>query len=159
LRALTGEPRAPAAGPAEDLAWDEVRARDAEQDGDTFAAVRHLDHLLAARPDDWLLHARRGRALSHAGRLHQAAAAYAAALRQGRLDDLLAWYAARAAECKALRQDAAAQWYRELTAAAQRGLVPLWERQALLCLQAGDGDGYRRLCASLLERIGAPSEA
>jgi len=36
--------------------------REAEQDGNTFAAIWHLDRLIAARPDDWFLYARRGRA-------------------------------------------------------------------------------------------------
>ena len=45
-------------------AWHEPMIREAEQNGNAFAAIWHLDRLIAARPDDWLLVARRARAWS-----------------------------------------------------------------------------------------------
>jgi hypothetical protein len=44
------------------LAWNEPMIREAEQNGNAFAAVWHVDRLIAARPDDWLLYARSARA-------------------------------------------------------------------------------------------------
>jgi WD40 repeat protein len=154
LRSLTGEPALPPTSPAEDAAWHEARAADAEQDGDTFAALWHLDHLLTARPDDWLLQARRGRALSAGGRLDQAAGAYARALQHASAEDLASWYAHRAADCEPVAKNPTGQWYAALAKAAESGLVPLARRQAILCLQAGDQADYRSLCASLLPRLG-----
>ncbi len=45
--------------PSRALAWHEDCARDAEAAGDGFGALWHLDRLIAARPGDGLLHARR----------------------------------------------------------------------------------------------------
>ena len=41
----------------DDPAWHEPRIRQAEQSGNTFAALWHLDRLIAVRPDDWFLYA------------------------------------------------------------------------------------------------------
>ena len=45
----------------DEASWHEANARDAEAAGDGFALRWHLDRLIAARPDDGLLHARRAR--------------------------------------------------------------------------------------------------
>ncbi len=45
-----------------DPAWHEPMTREAERDGNAFAAIWHLDRLIAAHPDDWSLYARRARA-------------------------------------------------------------------------------------------------
>src|SRR5262249_36066573 len=39
----------------DDPAWHEPMIREAERNGHTFAALWHLDRLIAARPDDWFL--------------------------------------------------------------------------------------------------------
>ncbi len=57
---------------ADDPSWHEPMARDAESRGNTVAALWHLDRLIAARPGEWTLLARRARVQS-------AANAYAAA--------------------------------------------------------------------------------
>ncbi len=44
--------------PDSDPAWHEPMLREAEQDGNAFAAIWHLDRLIAARPNDWFLYAR-----------------------------------------------------------------------------------------------------
>ncbi len=43
----------------DDPAWHEPMIREAEQNGNDFAAIWHLDRLIKARPDDWFLYARR----------------------------------------------------------------------------------------------------
>jgi hypothetical protein len=50
--------------PDDDPAWHEPMVSEAEQDGHSFAALWHLDRLIAARPDDWSLRARRAHAWS-----------------------------------------------------------------------------------------------
>ena len=41
--------------PDDNPAWHEPMIREAEQNGNTFAAIWHLDHLIADRPEDWFL--------------------------------------------------------------------------------------------------------
>jgi tetratricopeptide (TPR) repeat protein len=81
-----------------DLDRYESRARDAEAAGDGFGARWHLDRLIAARPDDGLLHARRARAWlwSHDDQAADADLAQAIAL--GPRDRVLDWLEHRAAD-------------------------------------------------------------
>jgi len=76
---------------ASDALWHDARARDAEQDGDIHAALWHLDRLLKERPKEWVLHARRARALNRAGRPEDARAASAQAVALGADRSLLDW--------------------------------------------------------------------
>jgi tetratricopeptide (TPR) repeat protein len=72
--------------------WHEPMIREAEQSGNTLAALWHLDRLIAARPDDWFLHARRGCARLLSGstdRFDKAAADYAQAERLGSREQVL----------------------------------------------------------------------
>ena len=55
--------------PADDLAWHEALARDAEAVGDGFAARWHLERMIPDRPGEGLLRARRARALLTGRRL------------------------------------------------------------------------------------------
>jgi WD40 repeat protein/serine/threonine protein kinase len=91
--------------------WHEARARDAEQDGDAFAAAWHLDRLLARRPDDGLLRARRGDVHVTAGQFNEAAAAYRRAGELGPPDAVRAWLRWRQADCQLRGQTTAAAWY------------------------------------------------
>jgi WD40 repeat protein/serine/threonine protein kinase len=102
-----------------EVAYHEARARDAEQDGATFTALWHLDRLVALRPEDWLLYARRGRAHSAAGHLDRAAAEYRLAAQHVSAEVLLDWYGHRVADCVAAGQDAAALWYQNRMLAAE----------------------------------------
>jgi hypothetical protein len=111
-----------------DVAYHEARARDAEQDGATFTALWHLDHLVALRPDDWLLYARRGRAHSAAGQLDRADAEYHLAARHVSAAALLDWYRHRVADCAAAGRDAAARWYQNRVPAAD----PMGEAETLM---------------------------
>jgi tetratricopeptide (TPR) repeat protein len=101
-------------------AYHEARARDAEQDGNTFAARWHLDRLISTRasgenadslPDLWVLYARRARASSIAGRLDLADADYSRAEQLGSRSLILDWYRHRAADCELAAQWKTALWY------------------------------------------------
>ena len=70
-------------------AWHEPMIREAEQNGNAFAAIWHLDRLIAARPDDWLLYARRARAWSLSDKFDKAAADYQQAERLGSREQVL----------------------------------------------------------------------
>ena len=75
--------------PAAELAWHDA-AREAEQMGRGFAARWHLDRLIAARPDDGLLHARLCvRGLD--GHTDRAVADESRALELGPRDRILDW--------------------------------------------------------------------
>jgi len=77
--------------PAADLSWHEAAARDAERIGHGFAARWHLDRLIAARPDDGLLHVCRARALALDGQAERAIADESRALELGPRDRILDW--------------------------------------------------------------------
>src|SRR5205085_715169 len=51
-----------------DVAWHDIMASDAEQDGDHFGALLHLERLGNLKPDDWHIAARKYRSLTLAGR-------------------------------------------------------------------------------------------
>jgi tetratricopeptide (TPR) repeat protein len=94
------------------LAWrDEDCARRAEEMGDTYGAIWHLDRLIAQRPGDWLLYARRADALRAAGQVRQAEADYALAREHGTGQQLAYWYEHRAVDARVGRQWTTALWY------------------------------------------------
>ncbi len=90
LRSEIGDGRA-ATDRAGDLDRHEYRARDAEAVGDAFGARWHLDPLIAARPDDGLLHARRARTWLWAENLRAADADLTRAVELGPRDRVLDW--------------------------------------------------------------------
>ena len=63
--------------------------REAEQNGNAFAAIWHLDRLIVARPDDWFLVRARARAWSSSANFDKAAADYQQAERLGSRDQVL----------------------------------------------------------------------
>jgi hypothetical protein len=112
--------------------YHEARARDAEQDGNTVAAVWHLDRRIAARkagakakaavvdPSDlWLLYARRARAQTTAGRFDAAAADYARAEQLGSHARVLDCYRHRVVDCEEAGLWTAAVWYLDRLIAAE----------------------------------------
>jgi hypothetical protein len=119
LVALEGSAEGALRSSVRDVAYHDARARDAEQDGATFTALWHLDRLVALRPDDWLLYARRGRAYSAAGQLDRADAEYRLADQHVSTEVLLDWYRHRVADCAAAGQDATALWYQNRVLAAE----------------------------------------
>ena len=100
-------------------AWHEPMIREAEQNGNAFAAIWHLDRLIAARPDDWLLYARRARAWSLSDKFDKAAADYQQAERLGSRDQVLDFQAHCASECTTAGRWAEALWYLDRLIAAR----------------------------------------
>jgi WD40 repeat protein len=96
---------------AEDGAWHEARAREAEQEGDLFAAGWHLDRLARLRPRDGLVFARRGGLRVAEGRLEEAAADYRRAEELAGPDALATWYRAEEAAWRLRGRADAADWY------------------------------------------------
>jgi tetratricopeptide (TPR) repeat protein len=108
--------------------YHDARARDAEQDGNTFAARWHLDRLIdrrgmAEEEDDvtarWLLHARRARAGSTAGQFDAADADYRRAEDLSSRAIMVDWYRQRVADCERTSQWRTALWYLDHCLAAE----------------------------------------
>jgi predicted Zn-dependent protease len=111
-----------AAGPDDDPAWHEPMIREAEQNGHTFAALWHLDRLIAARPDDWYLHARRARAWSlsdRSDRFDRAAADFQQAERVGSREQVLDFQAHCVVDCTEAGRWVEALWYLDRLIAAR----------------------------------------
>jgi tetratricopeptide (TPR) repeat protein len=137
LAALDGPAESAPAGAAGDRAFEDARARDAEEVGDAFAARWHLDRLIAAGEDGkagapggeagpapagrWSAYARRARLETTAGRFDRADADYARARALGSREELLGWYRYRIADCVAGKHWHAVLWYAERVLAASEG--------------------------------------
>jgi len=91
--------------------WHDASAGDAEEAGNSFAALWHLDRLIALRPGDWLALARRARLHSDAGRFSQSAADYARAHELVGSEVILHWYQHRALDCRLAKRFVPAEWY------------------------------------------------
>jgi Flp pilus assembly protein TadD len=87
--------------PNDEANWHDARARDAEEDGNTFAALWHLDRLIALLPRDWQPSARKGLLYAAAGEFHLAESAYRLAARNAPAADLQDWHRQNAATCLA----------------------------------------------------------
>src|SRR5262249_3263739 len=83
----------------EEADWQEASAGDAEEDGNTFAALWHLDRLIALRPRDWQPPARQGLLYATAGAFERAESAYRRAARNAPAADLQDWHRQNAATC------------------------------------------------------------
>ncbi len=92
-------------------AWHEPMIREAEQNGNAFAAIWHLDRLIATRPDDWLLVARRARAWSLSDKFDKSAADYQQAERLSSREQILDFEAHCASECTTAGRWVEALWY------------------------------------------------
>jgi serine/threonine protein kinase/WD40 repeat protein len=99
------------ARPVADADWHEARACDAEETGNVFTARWHLDRLIALRPSNWLLHARRARTLTEEDLPEQAAVYYRRAHDLGAGKALIEWYRNRAWVCRSRGQWKSALWY------------------------------------------------
>ncbi len=111
-------------------AWHEPMIREAEQNGNAFAAIWHLDRLIAARPEDWLLFARRARARSLSDKFQQADADYREAERLGSREQVLDFQTHAVIDCtKAERWDEAL-WYLDRLIAARPDDATLHEERA-----------------------------
>ncbi len=108
----------------DDPAWHEPMIREAEQNGHAFAALWHLDRLIAARPDDWYLRALRARAWSlsdKADRFDRAAADLRQAERLGSREQVLDFQAHCVVDCTEFGRWAEALWYLDRLIAARPG--------------------------------------
>jgi WD40 repeat protein/tetratricopeptide (TPR) repeat protein len=108
-----------AAVPDTDPAWHAPMIREAEQDGNAFAAIWHLDRLIAAHPDDWFLYARRGRARSLSDQLDKAADDFQKAERLSSPDQVLDFQTHCVLDCTKAERWAAALWYLDRLIAAR----------------------------------------
>jgi tetratricopeptide (TPR) repeat protein len=143
-----------------DQEYHDARARDAEQDGNIFAAIWHLDRLLAfadrgtadlETSPRWLLHARRARAQATAGRFEPADADYAEAERLASRTLVLDWYRHCVVDCEDIRNWTAAVWYLDRLIAAQPGDWRAYERRAQAYGQLGREDARRSDLARAIE--------
>jgi WD40 repeat protein len=100
------------AAPAGDEAWHEARASDAEQSGQSFTARWHLNHLIAQRPQDWRLYARRGHTYLLEGNKELADTDDRRAAKGASPEQVEAWYHAQALLAPLRRQESTADWYR-----------------------------------------------
>ncbi len=116
--------------PNSDLAWHEPMVREAEQNGNAFAAIWHLDRLIAVHPDDWSLYARRASAWSLSDQFEKAAVDYAQAERLGSRDQVLDFQAHCVADCTRARRWAEALWYLDRLIAARPDDAMLHEDRA-----------------------------
>jgi tetratricopeptide (TPR) repeat protein len=108
-----------AAGPDSDPAWHEPMIREAEQNGNAFAAIWHLDRLIAARPSEWYLYARRGRAWSASDKFETAAADYQNAERLSSSEQVLDFQVHSLIDCSKVERWAEALWYLDRLIAAR----------------------------------------
>jgi eukaryotic-like serine/threonine-protein kinase len=116
--------------PENDPAWHEPMVREAEQNGNTFAALWHLDRLIASRPDDWFLYARRARASSLSDKFDKAAADYHQAERLGNREDVLDFQVHCVIASTKAERWAEALWYLDRLIAARPEDVSLHEDRA-----------------------------
>jgi Flp pilus assembly protein TadD len=97
--------------PEKDPAWHEPMIREAERNGNAFAALWHLDRLIAARPHDWHLYARRAKAESASGNLERAAADFQQAERLGSREQVLDLQVHCVNACTKAERWSEALWY------------------------------------------------
>jgi WD40 repeat protein/tetratricopeptide (TPR) repeat protein len=127
-------------------AWHEPMIREAERNGNAFAAIWHLDRLIAAWPDDWLLYARRARAWSRSDKFDKAAADYQHAERLGSREQVLDFQAHCASECTTAERWAEALWYLDRLIAARPDDWTLHEERAAVYGKLGrEGDRQAEL--------------
>jgi WD40 repeat protein/tetratricopeptide (TPR) repeat protein len=100
-----------AAGPDTDPAWHAPMIREAEQDGNAFAAIWHLDRLIAAQADDWFLYARRGRSWSLSDQFDKAEVDFQKAEQLSSPDQVRDFQTQCVLDCTKANRWATALWY------------------------------------------------
>lgn len=110
------DPALPA--PDDEAGWHDARARDAEEDDNTFAALWHLNRLAALRPGDWQVPARQGLLYAASGEFALAESAYRQGATIAPTSALRDWYRQGAAACLTHKQWAAALRHLDWLAAA-----------------------------------------
>jgi len=128
----------------DDRGWHDAWAGEAEWAGNTFAALWHLDRLIAADPKNWLYHARRARVHAAAGQQEKADADDTRVLALGPWDDVLAWYQHRIADCTAR-----GSWQMALRYASRLSTAQPHNRE----LQALHAEIYQKLLKNILKSV------
>jgi tetratricopeptide (TPR) repeat protein len=118
-------------------AWHEPMVREAEQNGNAFAAIWHLDRLIAARPEDWSLYARRAGAWSRSDQFDKAAADVVQAERLGSRDRVLDFQAHYVLDCTKAGRWTEALWHLDRLIAARPDDWSLHEDRAAVCGKLG----------------------
>jgi tetratricopeptide (TPR) repeat protein len=140
-----------------DDGWNDERARDAEIAGDSTSAIWHLGRMIAHRTaakgfekdgNAWTLFARRGRALSRAGKLEAAAADYDRAAQLVQQQAIVDWYLHRLVDCEATGQWDTLLWY----AARIQAVAPDDPDLCLALAAAHNALGHRAQRDTALER-------
>jgi WD40 repeat protein/tRNA A-37 threonylcarbamoyl transferase component Bud32/tetratricopeptide (TPR) repeat protein len=141
-----------APSPEWETAWHERGIASSESSSDWFAALWHLDRLIAARPRDALLAARRGDVLFRLERWVEAEQDYSQAIRLGARDlGYPAVYSSRGLARAELRRWAEAD-EDFVVDIERRGHSASSFCHAFLRLRLGDIDGYRDACERMLAR-------
>jgi WD40 repeat protein/tetratricopeptide (TPR) repeat protein len=140
-----------AAGPDTDPAWHAPMIREAEQDGNAFAAIWHLDRLIADRPDDWFLYARRGRARSLSDQLDKAANDFQKAEQLSSRDQVLDFQTHCVLDCTKAERWAAALWYLDRLIAARPKDGSLHLERAAVYLKLGREADHKSEMARVFE--------
>jgi Flp pilus assembly protein TadD len=138
----------------DDPAWHEPMIREAEENGHAFAALWHLDRLIAARPDDWSLYARRARAWSlsdRSDRFAMAASDYGQAERLGKREEVLNFQAHCVVDCTKAGRWAEALWYLDRLIVARPDDTMLREDRAAVYGQLGREADRRAELARVFE--------
>jgi tetratricopeptide (TPR) repeat protein len=140
--------------PFDITAWhrrEAVRCNDVK---DWPAALRHLDPLIAARPNDWRAYLFRGRSRIELGHAEAAVADYTRAIELG-ADDYRCWNN-RAIVHFGLGnwKEAATDCEKVFTTFPDPNLAGLGLMRARAMARLSDAAGYRRACTDLIERWG-----
>jgi len=138
------------ASPEQLLCWYRHRAAACQGDKRWPAALWYLNRVIASAPADWHLYADRAAVWGQLGKEGEREADLDRAVRGGADSDFLVQ--------RAEEHFARGQWEKAATAytqAAERGpCSPVaWHHHALVRLKLDDREGYRKLCATFLERL------
>lgn len=136
--------------PVSELAWHEARVLDAQESGAQFTARWHLDRLITAQPNDWLLYAKRARTHAAEGRWRLAEEDYERARQPGANEGLYDWFEHEAALSEGAGQVSAALWYLDRAMAHRPRSAALHERRAgLLAVQGKPSERWAELQKAL----------
>jgi WD40 repeat protein/tetratricopeptide (TPR) repeat protein/tRNA A-37 threonylcarbamoyl transferase component Bud32 len=138
--------------PSFDDKKDERAAADSESSGEWLDALRYLECLTLAKPEDGALHARRGHALFQLGRWAEAIESDGRAIERGVAELGQPWlYHERGVARAWLGRWAEGD--RDFATVVERsGQTNSWFYHALLRIDLGDIDGYRDTCERMLDR-------
>ena len=123
----------------DDPAWHEPMILEAERNGNTFAALWHLDRLIAVRPDDWILYARRARKWSSSDKFDKAAADFQHAQRLGSRELVEDFQTQCVVDCTEAQRWPEALWYLDRLIAARPNDATLHEDRAAVYAKLGRG--------------------